>query len=990
MNYLPVTVESDIIFRENSWTRQFTFNDPSYLNGKSVHIAFWVGNRMYNELYQITPSGGDVVLSLTSDEVRALPAKFEYYLLIDDESICGGNVSVRMGTGNNTSGVTQITINGDHVTIIQIPGYSVLAGFTERAEAAAEGAEEDAEQTALDRVATGEDRSVVVTARNEAVAAKDLAVPAAETATTKAAEAAADRIQTGLDRIAVENLKEDRLGTYNAATGVYIVSETAATGTLVSTPAFAKGKYFDVTVEGTNSVTGTSRAWKIGDKVISAVTKWDARPFAIGDGTLSTSKVDTNFSRAILTVVEVFGLQVPIYMAPNGQMGLWADEAGVIHGKFSMTESTVPIGSLPVEVVNGVVGAVDMENANAFPIYMAPNGQMGIYADRDGSVHVPQLIINPKAIVETYLADAVVAKLLTASFKRYNETNLYDVDIDDDELIRGLEFEIPTKTSDLGYSFSQFPNTKTRGLKGNNNTGTDLLFKQISAPIRGRKVRGDFNPTTSGIVGTVFKGQYGNSYTNSYPAFPAGSTGDCWIIDCGNTAATKTANSLTFKNGDFLVKTAGGYDIQPGPGNGTYLTGMMTGEFWNITASGWFGGKYYTAGTKIYILGLMSQSGPKYIKYGRSKPGELFIMGECDGSFSAPGSPASGDAYIFSAAATTQGIAGVIGDLLVYYRSGWGLITAQAVTVANGKSFVLPCKNANEWSVRRSDKSNSIVTVTAYGTRTTVRRKTTDDLHLISDSMFGALGAVILTLTGRTGTVNAYGGGTSFDVLAMLKDWIQTTDPYAGRVHIMWHGQNNTGDLPQVKYASHAMAALVGSYQSRFVFWSVLGIRTVTFTGGRMVATTQEDAFNSTGAIWDIEQFYEAAYPKQYFSPRKALLEAATTRTGVPCALNPGMSESQVATTYGAVPFSFWFDYAGKPFTAANLTSLGYHSAAGLPTGGVDKNYYVRSGNGVVGNLIVNVAGTWTEYTWDAVHLSPEGRTAVSGKFNTFLTLHNI
>ena len=136
MNYLPVIVESDIIFRENSWRRQFTFNDPSYLTGKSVHIAFWVGNRIYNEPYEITPSGGDVVLSLTADEVRSLPAKFEYYLLIDDDSICGGNVSVRMGTGSNTSGVTQITINGDHVTTIQIPGYSVVSELVQQAEEA--------------------------------------------------------------------------------------------------------------------------------------------------------------------------------------------------------------------------------------------------------------------------------------------------------------------------------------------------------------------------------------------------------------------------------------------------------------------------------------------------------------------------------------------------------------------------------------------------------------------------------------------------------------------------------------------------------------------------------------------------------------------------------------------------------------------------------------------------------------------------------------
>jgi len=797
-------------------------------------------------------------------------------------------------------------------------------------------------------------------------------------------------IQEVVDDIYDQFSLADRLGTYNAATGAYVISETGVTGTLTTTPAFSNGKYFDVTTEGTNSVTGTSRAWKIGDKVISAVTKWDALPFSIGDGTISVSKIDQEFEKSILGHVEIMGNQYPIYMAPNGQMGLWADESGAIHGKFILDLSTVPIGSLPSEVVNGLVVAVDTEFANAIPIYMAPNGQMGIYADRSGKVYIPSFNIPAKSIQESSLADMVAAKLLTTAFKRYNETNFYDVEVEDDELLRGSEFEIPNKTSSTGYCFSQFPNTKTRGLKGINNSGVDLLFKQISAPIRGRKLRGDFNPTTSGISGTSFKGQYGNSSSNSYPAFPAGVTGDCWIIDCGNTTATKTANGLTFKNGDFLVKTLGGYDIQPGPGDGTYLTGMDTGEFWNITASGWFGGKYYTSGSKIYILGLMSQSGPKYIKYAISKPGELFIMGECDGSFVAPASPVSGDAYIFSANATTQGITGTIGDLLIYYRSGWGLISAQSVTVANGKSFVLPCKNANEWSVRRADKSNTVITVTTYGTRTTVRRKTTDDLLLISDSMFGGTGSEILTQTGRSGNVHAYGGGTSFDVLSMLKDWILTSDPYAGRVHVMWHGQNNTSDLAQIKYAAHAMASLVGAAQSRFVFWSVLGTRGVTFTGGRTVCGTHENAFNGTGFVLEIEQFYESAYPRQYFSPRKALLESAVTRTGVPCALNPGLSEAQVAATYGAVPFSFWFDYAGKPFTAANLTFLGYHSTAGLPSGGVDKNYYIRTGNGTVGNLIVNVAGTWTEYAWDSIHLSPEGRTAVSGKFNSFLTSRNI
>ncbi|MCF2487463.1 SGNH/GDSL hydrolase family protein [Dyadobacter sp. CY347] len=72
----------------------------------------------------------------------------------------------------------------------------------------------------------------------------------------------------------------DRLGTFNAATSAYVISETGATGTLVEAPAFGKGKYFDCDTQGTNSLTGVSKSWGNGDKIISAATKWDRIPFA--------------------------------------------------------------------------------------------------------------------------------------------------------------------------------------------------------------------------------------------------------------------------------------------------------------------------------------------------------------------------------------------------------------------------------------------------------------------------------------------------------------------------------------------------------------------------------------------------------------------------------------------------------------------------------------------------------------------------------------
>ncbi|GGH42907.1 hypothetical protein GCM10007423_39890 [Dyadobacter endophyticus] len=84
----------------------------------------------------------------------------------------------------------------------------------------------------------------------------------------------------------------DRLGTYNATTGVATVSETGATSTPTTTPPVgSKGKYYDVVVAGTNSVTGVSTAWGVGDKIISAGTKWDRIPFAISPKTIGKTEL---------------------------------------------------------------------------------------------------------------------------------------------------------------------------------------------------------------------------------------------------------------------------------------------------------------------------------------------------------------------------------------------------------------------------------------------------------------------------------------------------------------------------------------------------------------------------------------------------------------------------------------------------------------------------------------------------------------------------
>ena len=758
-----------------------------------------------------------------------------------------------------------------------------------------------------------------------------------------------------------------------------------------------KGKYWKVGPggSGNTSITGSVVTAKEGDEFTWNGTKWVWTANNLLDGSVSRQKLSADVTESIVGTIEIMGYQIPIWMNPAMEMALWGDmRTGKIRGNFDLSDSEIPEGSLPETVTNGLMGQVDIEFANYIPIWMHPeSASMGIFADKiNGRVYIPDLVLKEKAVSELNLSDSIIGKLPSTAFTRLNASNQYDVDIVDDDLLRGTEFEIPTRTTyPNGFVFSQFPNVKTPSLRGVNDTGFDLLFRQVSAPIRGKLYRGTFDIASSAVQGKTLKGVYGNSYSNTYPAFPAGITGDCWITEAGNSAVTVTANGLTFKNGDCLVKTDTGYAIQTAPGNGTYQIGMRNGEFWNVISSGYFGGKFYEAGSKMYLLGLQSQSGPKHMKYAKSKDGELYVIGECDASFVAPAAPQNGDTYIFSVNAIILGLSGQIGDLLTYYKGAWGIMHGQLATIPNGRSFNFPCTNAKEWSVRRIDKLSNELNIKAWGHKTSVRRKTTDSLILYSDSMFGGVGNKILALSGRSGNVQTYGGGSSFDVLAMVKDWILNSDTYVGRVHTFWHGQNNSTDVTQIKYAAHQMASLIGSKEARYVFWSILGSRTNAWNGERLTCPVQEGAFAGTNTIAEVEKFYESAYPGQYFSPRKALLEVAATRTNVADVQYPGLSEAQSAATYGIVPFSFWFDFSDKPFTQNNITFLGYHNAVGLPTGGVDKNYYLRTGNGVSGNMIVNVAGVWTEYNgWDSIHLNSAGQDAAAAKYVDFLTLHNI
>ncbi len=773
-----------------------------------------------------------------------------------------------------------------------------------------------------------------------------------------------------------------RLGNWNASTNTPTLSPTVP----------PVGEYYDVSVAATSSApTGSPVAYTVGQVLISTGTVWEVRPgtFIPADGSVTQAKMierianlfnelpsDSQFAWMILDEMDRIGLAIR--------------KDGFVQGKFELQNGAVTLESISAAVAKLIFKSFNNDNSEFIFLLLDEMNRIGFGLKKDGTL-IAKVELPDSSISEFKLDEDLLDKFPTDAFNRLNETNPNVVEIEDGQLWRGNRVGVPAKTlPDTGYGYQQFPNVKVKALTGLNDTGTDLIFRQTAGlPIRGRYYRGTFDPTTSGIVGTNYRGIYGNNHGGAdiYPAFPAGSTGDCWVIHVGNTTSTKTKFGKTFKNGDMLVKTGGGHEIQPGPGDGTY--GDRPGEFWNVTASGFFGGKYYKTGERIYYVGLRSESGPKYILYAPSKPGELYLMGECNGAF-APASQRDGDLYIFSANATAQGIAGLIGDMLVY-QGGWGLLTGQIVNTASGKSFHLPCQNADEWAVRRADKSNTEVTVKAFGNVTKVRTKPVNEMALYSDSMFGVndVGAKVLNLSGRSGDVHSFGGGTSRDILSAMRHDVLSSDPYAGRLHVVWHGTNNVADLEHVEECAWEMTSLVGSAEKRIIFWTPIGSRSVTHNGTRFVCTDQEAAFAGTGNEYAVEQMYEKGFKHQYFNTRLALLSAAADSTETDIQF-PSLTEAQVATTYGIAPLSYWFELLTKEFTQAQMVYQGTRSTAGLPSGGTLYDYYNRTANGTVGNIIIKISSGWIEYTIDNTHLTHKGAVAIAAKYNQFQTALNI
>ncbi len=601
--------------------------------------------------------------------------------------------------------------------------------------------------------------------------------------------------------------------------------------------------------------------------------------------------------------------------------------------------------------------------------------------------------INGKGLSKQDFTDALL---------RLNRANRNNAGVSFDNCWRTKLTEVSTLTSHSGYGFTAFNPVAVKGIFGTNSTGEVIVIRKThNLVIKGARNRGSFNPVANTnnpeLQGTNLVGVYGDSYRNIYPGLPDTTNmapGDCLMLDYGT--GTGTLAGQTVRSGDLaVVKADKSWGIQQGPGITDGLGAYKRGDFWTVFATRVFGGIQLTVDQRIIFISSEMRGGPGYARFVASKPGEFYLINEANGSFPPVGTTfREGDMYNFSSSTTTPGgFTGVVGDSIVRFNGVTFVLPGEAQTISQNQLINLKCENANEWAVRRQTKNTTRITVAAKAYQGWVQQDASDSLAMFSDSMLekNETGEKIKNTLGRDGQVKAFGGATSEQILGMMEYFIQNGDPYQGWVHIIWHGQNNIySELTQTTNAATAMANLVGAVQKRFIFWSVLGARDTSFANGRINCLLFEQAKAGTNVIAQLETFYTESFPKQWWSPRLALIASAVGRN-IPDPQFPGQTEEQVAAQYGIVPFSYFFEYSTKPFNASQLTPLGYHGTAGLPSNGIGNNFdcYVRSVAGVtgevVGNIIVKVSGVWVEYVYDNVHLTIEGSNLVSTAFANYM-----
>ncbi|WP_265678242.1 hypothetical protein [Klebsiella pneumoniae] len=659
---------------------------------------------------------------------------------------------------------------------------------------------------------------------------------------------------------------------------------------------------------------------------------------------------------------------------------------------YTMTDGRVFIPLLQINT--GAVGMTQLatELQKLIPMELDPDSgysrvnydpvtmRMSDYITTDGGVFISRLILGDEVVGFQTLNTALQNKIIA------HPQDVVDARPD---ATRSTLSEIAVRTNARdGSAWSPLPSHMCKAAFGINATGTAIEYRQASGLLFTGKARaGVFTP--GAVPSLTKKGRFLTTAVTT----PTGTfaVGDYYSYEAYNTNGNLsetlpgTWGSQSLYCGDNLVWNGTEFVIQRGPGTGVI---KIADSWYEVTAAGTFNGMALQAGDKLLYTGLQTAGGasmtPRWVLIPAASDALLYA-GEFTPATGYPASPLRNTVYQADSTGTVSGVVFTVGDYALWDGAAWVRIAGQtSVTVAAGGSVSLRCsQNADEWEFRRVDKNIGPVGIRLRAqVATTIRKSLASKLLLIGDSMFGSgtSGAQVLAAVGVPGEVRSYGGSTSDQVQGMLRQEILVNgDNYAGQVICMWHGQNNqpTSELnaAQIRENSLQMAGLVGARDARYVFLSVMGQRTETWNGSRIVVQQHEDQFAKTGVLYELCEWYRRMFPGRWFNVYQNMLAAATDAIDPTF---PGMTEKQVASTYGVLPWSIFNGGSFTGFTTNALVYKGTWSDAALPTGGSSMDYYIRIGGGTVGNIIYNSGGVWAEKSIDRTHLSTTGGAALT------------
>ncbi|WP_259678798.1 hypothetical protein [Klebsiella variicola] len=659
---------------------------------------------------------------------------------------------------------------------------------------------------------------------------------------------------------------------------------------------------------------------------------------------------------------------------------------------YTMTDGRVFIPLLQINT--GAVGMTQLatELQKLIPMELDPDSgysrvnydpvtmRMSDYITTDGGVFISRLILGDEVVGFKTLNTALQNKIIA------HPQDVVDARPD---ATRSTLSEIAVRTNARdGSAWSPLPSHVCKAAFGINATGTAIEYRQASGLLFTGKARaGVFTP--GAVPSLTKKGRFLTTAVTT----PTGTfaVGDYYSYEAYNTNGNLsetlpgTWGSQSLYCGDNLVWNGTEFVIQRGPGTGVI---KIADSWYEVTAAGTFNGMALQAGDKLLYTGLQTAGGasmtPRWVLL-PAVSDALLYAGEFTPATGYPASPLRNTVYQAGSTGTVSGVVFTVGDYALWDGAAWVRIAGQtSVTVAAGGSVSLRCsQNADEWEFRRVDKNIGPVGIRLRAqVATTIRKSLASKLLLIGDSMFGSgtSGAQVLAAVGVPGEVRSYGGSTSDQVQGMLRQEILVNgDNYAGQVICMWHGQNNqpTSELnaAQIRENSLQMAGLVGARDARYVFLSVMGQRTETWNGSRIVVQQHEDQFSKTGVLYELCEWYRRMFPGRWFNVYQNMLAAATDAIDPTF---PGMTEKQVASTYGVLPWSIFNGGSFTGFTTNALVYKGTWSDAALPTGGSSMDYYIRIGGGTVGNIIYNSGGVWAEKSIDRTHLSTTGGAALT------------